>query len=125
MHAFLEALAQAVAVTATADLGKLLLGGVAALFSALSAALWWAIRTIVKSVMSEAAGVRSDVAQLKQDVQKVSGILTGPDGRNGVRGDVRRMRRSVIGHDRALVRVCERMGIDTHDLSLPTEDDDE
>jgi hypothetical protein len=119
----LVATAQAAALTASVDLGRVVLGGAFGAFTLLLGLCAWFLRRLVVELTGGLAGVRREVGELRAEMQGVSHTLTGPDGRNGVRGHVKRMKRLVIWHDRVLVRLATAFGIDISDLQHPSPED--
>lgn len=49
--------------------------------------------------------------RLSTEMQKVSQEMFGPQGDNGMRGDLRRTRDLVVKHDRLLVRLADRADV--------------
>ncbi len=55
--------------------------------------------------------VGTQLGALSQQMQKVTQETFGPNGDNGMRGDVRESKKLLAKHDRILVRLADRNGI--------------
>ena len=99
-----EAVAQvAVAPTVQLDLTRMVTVVVATAFTLLSAVVVY----FLKNILDEFRAMRTNV-------QMVMHVLFGPDGKNGMRRDLRRTRELQIKHDRLLVELATQAGIETN-----------
>lgn len=127
MRALLEAAAQfAPAPTVQLDLGKLILATVGTVLSVLATAVIFFVKRLIKSFDLFKGEVRGKIDKMQQDLsahsehvdgqlqqigsqmQKVTQEMFGPNGDNGMRGDLRRTKDLVVKHDRLLVLLADR-----------------
>lgn len=126
----LDLLAQTAAPTVQLDLGKLILAAIGTLLSALATAVIFFVKRLIASfdgfkteVTGKFAGleqnlsehrehVEEDLGAVSQQMQRVTQEMFGPNGDNGMRGDLRRTKDLVVKHDRLLVRLADRAKVD-------------
>lgn len=125
-----DALAQlAPAPTVQLDLGKLVVAAVGTVLSALAAGVIFFIKRLIASfdgfkteVRGKFGKVQSDLSahsehvegqlgEVSRQMQRVTQEMFGPNGDNGMRGDLRRTKDLVVKHDRLLVRLADRNDI--------------
>jgi len=56
------------------------------------------------------------VSTMNGEVKKVSQELFGPDGRNGMRSELKRASRSIHRHERVLIKLAERNDVNVPEL---------
>jgi hypothetical protein len=125
-----EVLSQvAPAPTVQLDLGKLILTTVGTVLSVLATAVIFFVKRLIQSFDLFKGEVRGKMDEMQEDLsthsehvdgqlaaigsqmQKVTQEMFGPNGDNGMRGDLRRSKRLLVKHDRLLVELATREGI--------------
>jgi hypothetical protein len=71
-----------------------------------------AIKRAVEAVLGFFTTLGSDIAGVKKDLSSLTQEFRGVDGTNGLRGDVKGLKRGFARHDRELEVVCNRMHIE-------------
>lgn len=126
-----EFLAQAASVPTHVqlDLGKLVVGVAATALTALVSAVAFFLRRLIQSFDGFRGQVQGDLAKVQTDLsehtehvdgqlreissqmQRVTQEMFGPNGDNGMRGDLRETKRLVAKRDVLLGRLAERAGL--------------
>ena len=89
------------APTVQLDLARIITGVVATAFAMLCAVVVY----FLKNILDEFRAMRTNV-------QTVMTVLFGPDGKNGMRSDLRKTRQLQVKHDRLLVELAAQNGIE-------------
>lgn len=108
VDAAMQAPQAAQAITMSVDPGKMILGAALGLLAALGAGLRFLGGRLLAAV--DAVGDKVDATAVK--VTKIEQELFGPDGKNGMRSDVRRMSRVLDAHDAVLIQLAVKNDID-------------
>jgi hypothetical protein len=126
------------APTVQLDLGKLILTTVGTVLSVLATAVIFFVKRLIQSFDLFKGEVRGKMDKVQEDLsthsehvdgqlqeigsqmQKVTQEMFGPNGDNGMRGDLRRSKALLVKHDRLLVELATREGIKA---DLSTEED--
>jgi hypothetical protein len=98
-------------VNMSVDPGKLIIGGVVLIITAMGAALKFLGQRVLASI--DAVGVKVDATALK--VTKIDQELFGPDGTNGMRSDVKRISRQMEEDRTVLIELAVKADIDVPD----------
>lgn len=127
---FVDPIAQAVIAPAVPlDLGKVVLTVLGVILSGLATAVIFFVKRLIASfdgfkteitakvdrvgteLTSHSTHVDGQLRSISQQVQTVTHEMFGPNGDNGMRGDLRRTKELVVKHDRLLVRLADRADI--------------
>ena len=99
---------QAAAVTLSVDPSKLILGSVLGIAGLLLAGL----KFLGTRTLTAIEGVATQVATTEKAVTKISQELFGPDGKNGMRSDVKRLSQQINSHHSVIIELAVRNDID-------------
>lgn len=114
------------APTVQLDLGKLVLAAIGTVLSVLATSVIFFVKRLIASFDGFKGEVRGKMHEMQENLsahsehvdgqlqeigsqmQKVTQEMFGPNGDNGMRGDLRRTKELVVKHDRLLVRLADR-----------------